>query len=100
GRWSEVGGADGVAGRAGATSGQATLQVINNHRTPIGGPAGCPWTFGDCGPNGEPFTFHGNGCNALFMDGHISWINATIDPITFRRLLTAEEGIPPDTIDY
>jgi prepilin-type N-terminal cleavage/methylation domain-containing protein/prepilin-type processing-associated H-X9-DG protein len=77
-----------------AKYGAGTIKMINNNKIPIGGSAACPWTNTNCGPSGEPFSWHGNGANCLFMDGHVSFIRDEIDPITFRCLLTASEGVP------
>lgn len=99
-RWAEPFGADGVSGPLGSNFGDPGLFMINNSPTPFGGPAGCPWSLHDCGVNGEPFGFHGAGCNALFMDGHVTWLRNDIDPIALRRLLTAREGLPPLSGDY
>jgi len=83
--------------------GQAS-HVINNNKTPLGGPPGCPWNTGivgatysnnNCGPNDEIFSFHGNGANVVFMDGHVSYLNEKIDPIVMRHLVTASEQVSP-----
>ena len=94
-RWAEPDSANGVSGPPGATYGSPNLRVINNNPLPFGGPSGCPWTTSECGPNDEPFSFHGGGCNAVFMDGHVTFIRETISPVALRYLLTANEGIPP-----
>src|SRR5262249_36910504 len=99
-RWAEPSSAEGISGFPGATYGGPFLRMINNSPVPFGGPPGCPWTQYNCGPNSEPYSFHGNGCNVLFMDGHVIFIRDDIDPIAFRRLLTANEGLPPVTVDY
>jgi prepilin-type N-terminal cleavage/methylation domain-containing protein/prepilin-type processing-associated H-X9-DG protein len=103
-RWAEPDTANGVSGPPGATyntaSGQTASKMINNNNYPIGGPAACPWTTNNCGPNDEPFAFHGAGCNALFADGHVSFVTDDIDPITFRRLLTPIEGKNPVNFAY
>src|SRR6185436_15941833 len=28
-------------------------KVMNNNKSPIGGPSSCPWNYHDCGPNNE-----------------------------------------------
>jgi prepilin-type N-terminal cleavage/methylation domain-containing protein/prepilin-type processing-associated H-X9-DG protein len=99
-RWAEPAVANGVSGPPGARYGDARLSVINNNAVPFGGPPGCPWTVQNCGVNDEPFSFHGSGCNALFMDGHVKWLRSDVDPVTLRRLLTATEGVSPGTADY
>ena len=91
-RWAEPATASPVSGPPGATN-PYNGKVVNNNAQPVGGPAGCTWTTGDCGPNGEPFSFHGNGCNCLFADGHVNYIRDDIDAITLRRMITASEGV-------
>jgi prepilin-type processing-associated H-X9-DG protein len=98
-RWAEPANGDGVSGPPGVKFGDPYLSIINNFAVPIGGPSGCPWPVHDCGVNAEPFGFHGPGCNALFLDGHVAWIGKDIAPVALRRLLTAQEGLPPYT-DY
>lgn len=98
-RWAEPGTAAPVSGPPGATY-PFGGKVVNNSASPLGGPPACPWTTTDCGANEEPFGFHGTGCNVLYMDGHVNFVRDDIDPVTFRRLLTAAEGLPPATADY
>ena len=82
-------------------------RAINNNAVPFGGGIYCPWNTGisngnnNCGPNEELFSFHGNGANVVFMDGHSTFLSADMSPITIRYLVTANEGapIPPGT-DY
>jgi prepilin-type N-terminal cleavage/methylation domain-containing protein/prepilin-type processing-associated H-X9-DG protein len=55
----------------------------------------------NCGPNDEIFSFHGNGANMCFMDGHTSFLSADTNPVVVRYLVTANEGIPiPPGTDY
>ncbi len=74
-------------------------KMVTQNAIPFGGPTTCPWTTANCGPNDEAFSFHGAGANCLFMDGHVSYIRDDIDAITFRRLLTATEGLPATYLD-
>jgi prepilin-type N-terminal cleavage/methylation domain-containing protein/prepilin-type processing-associated H-X9-DG protein len=99
-RWAEPDSGNGVSGAPGAKYGDPGLRVINNTPQPFGGTAGCPWTTNNCGVNDEPFSFHGGGCNTLFMDGHVSFLRETINPVALRFLCTPNEGIPPLTADY
>jgi len=87
------------AGYAGLLNGKA--RVVNNNRTPFGGPATCVWaTTTNCGPNDEIFSNHGAGANVLFMDGHVKFISEEIDPTIMRKLVSASQrdniGIPAD----
>jgi prepilin-type N-terminal cleavage/methylation domain-containing protein len=68
------------------------LARVTNNPTPVGGPATCPWSLQNCGPNDEAFSFHGAGCLAVFGDGHVGLIRTSTDPFTLRALCTATEG--------
>jgi prepilin-type N-terminal cleavage/methylation domain-containing protein/prepilin-type processing-associated H-X9-DG protein len=104
-RWAEPGNGFGVSGDPVATTdslgtpsvaGQRA-KVINNNKSPFGGSSNtCIWTnITNCGPNDEIFSFHGDGANVLFMDGHTTYINENVDAIVMRRLVTAAERIEP-----
>jgi prepilin-type N-terminal cleavage/methylation domain-containing protein/prepilin-type processing-associated H-X9-DG protein len=94
-RWGEPDNSNGVSGPNNGVFGDIQLgKIINNNPLPVGGPSGCPWTTTNCGPNDEPFSFHARGCNALFMDGHVSFIQDNLDQATLKRLITPVEGIP------
>ncbi|QJW99276.1 DUF1559 family PulG-like putative transporter [Frigoriglobus tundricola] len=74
-------------------------KLMNNPITPFGGSVTCPWTQKNCGPNDQPLSFHGGGTNCLFMDAHVSFIRDDIDALTFRRLVTAQEGVAANYLD-
>jgi prepilin-type N-terminal cleavage/methylation domain-containing protein/prepilin-type processing-associated H-X9-DG protein len=98
-RWAEPDTANGVSGPPPACGGNYGGQpLINNNPFPFGGTAACPWAGNagnNIGPNDEAFSFHGQGCNTLFMDGHVTWLKGDIQPIQLRRLLTPFEQLPP-----
>jgi prepilin-type processing-associated H-X9-DG protein len=79
-RWAEPDNASGVS------------KVINNNRTPFGGPATCLWSSHDCGPNNEIFSFHAGGANALFADGHVRFLRESIPARVVRALITRDGG--------
>jgi prepilin-type N-terminal cleavage/methylation domain-containing protein/prepilin-type processing-associated H-X9-DG protein len=116
-RWADPASAIGVSGDPLATSDQmgtetlgpypapngftGILKAINNNASPFNGPTACPWTNLDCGPNDEIFSFHGNGANAVFMDGHVTFLVADITPRVVRYLVTSQEGVSiPGGVDY
>jgi prepilin-type N-terminal cleavage/methylation domain-containing protein/prepilin-type processing-associated H-X9-DG protein len=92
-RWAEAASTTAVNGPPGATY-PFSGKIINNAKQPFGGGTACPWTTPNCGPNEEPFSWHGGGCNCLFMDGHVSFIRDDINPIQLRSLITSMEGVP------
>jgi prepilin-type processing-associated H-X9-DG protein len=76
-------------------------RVINNNLLPFGGPSTCQWlTTTNCGPNDEVFSFHGNGANVLFMDGHVSFLSQNIDAVVMRRAVAANNacGVNQDSM--
>jgi prepilin-type N-terminal cleavage/methylation domain-containing protein/prepilin-type processing-associated H-X9-DG protein len=79
-----------------ATPPNSSLQFkgVNNNRTPFGGPVSCPWIAANsqCGPNDEIFSFHGNGANVVFADGHVTYINENINFQALRALVTKSGG--------
>lgn len=68
-------------------------KVINNNKTPFGGPPGAEWdATHDSGNNNEWFSFHGDGANAVFADGHAAYIRDTISVFAVRALITRNGG--------
>ncbi len=82
----------------------ATLEIINNNASPVGGGTGtcpdgedfslaspgdpCPWNCNNCGNNDEPFAFHPGGCNALLTDGSVHFLAETLNGAIMRSLVT------------
>ncbi|QEL18383.1 DUF1559 family PulG-like putative transporter [Limnoglobus roseus] len=101
-RWAEPDSGNGVSGPDGDTStvggaagtfANKAQRAINNNSIPFGGPTTCPWGTNNCGPNDEVFSFHNNGANVLFGDGHVTFVNQDVDLVTFRRMCTPIEQI-------
>lgn len=65
---------------------------INNNKTPFGGPANCPWSTNNCGPNDEPFAFHPGGVNAVMGDGSVRFIAETVDGLIMKYAVGANDG--------
>jgi hypothetical protein len=87
GRWADPDSGSGVSGPP-ANRGQ----VINQNKTPIGGPPTCLWTTNNCGPNDEPFSLHTGGAHGLMGDGSVRFISENIDVQTVRRLCSRSDG--------
>jgi prepilin-type processing-associated H-X9-DG protein len=100
-RWADPDSGSGISGPPGATFGTAGVRGINNNKRPFGGPPTCPWTTWKCGPNDEIFSFHGQGANFLFGDGHVNYLLENVDLVTLRQLITASEGTSISSgVDY
>jgi prepilin-type N-terminal cleavage/methylation domain-containing protein/prepilin-type processing-associated H-X9-DG protein len=65
---------------------------MNNNPTPRGGPSTCPWTYHDCGPNNEWFSFHSGGANACLADGSVRFFRDSIPLRTVYSLGTRDGG--------
>ena len=89
-RWADGDTGNGVSGPPNALT--APIGIINQNSTPNGGPAGCPWTVNNGGPNDEPFSFHTDGCHALLADGSVRFISQNIDTDTIRKLSDRADG--------
>lgn len=65
---------------------------LNNSATPRGGPADCPWSKTNCGPNEEAFSFHSGGGNMTMADGSVQFVSDSIDSLVFASLMTKDGG--------
>ena len=86
--------ANGFSGPSNSTATGGKIARINNNATPTGGPSTCLWSVNNCGPNDEPFSFHGGGVNATMGDGSVRFIKETVNPITLKYAIGATDGKP------
>jgi prepilin-type N-terminal cleavage/methylation domain-containing protein/prepilin-type processing-associated H-X9-DG protein len=93
-RWADPDNGSGVSGpptqdpSSGLYLGGTLTQVINNWKTPLGGPPQCPWGSNNCGPNDEPFSSHPGGCQALFGDGRVRFLSENTNIFIVRAIMT------------
>ena len=90
-RWADSDSGAGVSGQNDSVPG-TIKRIFNGNNTPIGGPASCPWTQNNCGPNNEPFSLHVGGVHALLGDGGVRFISENVDANTARKLFGANDG--------
>lgn len=83
--------ANGFSGPSNATPGSKVAK-FNNYANPIGGPADCPWTTNNCGPNDEPFSFHTGGVNAVMADGSVRFIRDSLSFAVLKYSVGATDG--------
>jgi len=91
-RWAEP---DSGFGVSGAPAGQTGVAINNNSNPSNGGngPPACNWiTTNNCGPNDEIFSFHTNGAQVVFCDGHVEMLTSSINPVVVRMLVTPNGG--------
>jgi prepilin-type N-terminal cleavage/methylation domain-containing protein/prepilin-type processing-associated H-X9-DG protein len=89
-RWANPDIANGVSGPDNDTVNK--LARFNNNASPKGGPTTCSWSLNNCGPNDEPFSFHSGGVQAVWGDGHVSFLRDSVDALTIRAIMTPTGG--------
>jgi prepilin-type N-terminal cleavage/methylation domain-containing protein/prepilin-type processing-associated H-X9-DG protein len=77
--------------------GSGLSRKLNNNRgatytTPDVNGDGCLWIHQDCGPNSEPFSFHGSGVHMVFADGHVLYLRDSLPTTILRALGTRSDG--------
>ena len=92
-RWAEPDKSISISGPPNSKPGNLK-NFVNNNISPTGGPPDCPWSQGDCGPNGEIFSLHPSGAHVLLCDGSATFLAENIDFRALRCLLTRDEGVP------
>jgi prepilin-type N-terminal cleavage/methylation domain-containing protein/prepilin-type processing-associated H-X9-DG protein len=83
---------NGYSGPSNAIAPGTRTARINNYGNVTGGPAECLWSVNNCGPNDEPFAFHGSGANAGFGDGSVRFLNANLDGIVLKWMVGRNDG--------
>ena len=73
-------------------SGIGISKVINNNKSPAGGPASCPWTTNNCGVFEEIFSFHVGGAHVLLGDGGVRFLSENLDYRVLRALISTNGG--------
>ncbi len=58
------------------------------------------WTAHDCGPNNEPFSFHGNGTHIVFADGHVTYMRSSVTVAVMKAICTRSNGSNEGGQDY
>lgn len=88
---------NGISGPSNSTADRRAS--VNQNKLPNGGPASCPWSVNNCGPNDEPFSFHAGGVNCVMGDGSVKFLSDNIDPITLKWSVAAADGNVVQTLE-
>jgi prepilin-type N-terminal cleavage/methylation domain-containing protein/prepilin-type processing-associated H-X9-DG protein len=94
-RWAEQDNGYGVSGDPLLNTVTTGFKIVNNNNTDASadGPPTCNWRLmNNCGANDEIFSFHTGGANAVFMDGHVTFISDNINPVTMAQLVSRAGG--------
>jgi prepilin-type N-terminal cleavage/methylation domain-containing protein/prepilin-type processing-associated H-X9-DG protein len=78
---------NGYSGPSNAIAPGLRTARINNYGNIIGGPVECRWSVNNCGPNDEPYAWHGSGANAAFGDGSVRFLAASTDGIILKWMV-------------
>lgn len=78
---------NGYSGPSNAISPGTRTAKINNYSQVLGGPAECLWSVNNCGPNDEPYAWHGSGANAVFGDNSVRFLSANTDGIVVKWMI-------------
>jgi prepilin-type processing-associated H-X9-DG protein len=112
-RWAEPTCAGGISGQRNYMAGRKKVDFVNGNKVPKFGGASneisttsclappaegtnttCLWSWTNCGPNDEIFSWHQPGANVLMADGAVRLIQSNVRPDILRYLLTRAEGSP------
>ena len=94
-RWADGDNGNGVSGSPNAILTGIPEGIINQNRSPLGGPTTCPWTSNNCGPNDEPFSQHSGGCHAALGDGSVRFLSENLNVQIVRSLCDRRDGKVP-----
>lgn len=78
---------NGYSGPSNAVAPGSRQARFLNYDAPIGGPIECQWAVNNCGPNDEPFSFHGAGVNSVFGDGSVRFLSKSTDTLTSKWMV-------------
>ncbi len=93
-RWAEQDSGFGVSGDPLLNTTTTGFKIINNNNSSPGtdGPNGCWKLTNNCGTNDEIFSFHTGGANVVFGDGHVQFLQDSINPVTAAQLTSRSGG--------
>jgi prepilin-type processing-associated H-X9-DG protein len=100
-RWAEQDSGFGASGDPTLNTTTPNFLIINNNFSQMStdGPPTCNWkTTNNCGPNDEIFSYHDNGANVCYGDGHVAFLIQSTNPVVVASLVS-RAGAEPVEID-
>lgn len=91
-RWADPDTSSGVSQRINNGSRASMTAVDPTITDPANKCQGKTWRSHDCGPNNEPFSFHGGGAHMAFADGHTSFVRDSISLNVLKAVCTRSNG--------
>ncbi|MGQ0635225.1 MAG: DUF1559 family PulG-like putative transporter [Planctomycetaceae bacterium] len=85
-------GANGLSGPSNAIAPASRTAKVNGYKIPSGGPPECRWLVNNCGPNDEPFSWHGGGVNVVMGDGAVRFVNESVAWEVLKYLTGSTDG--------
>lgn len=86
-RWASPDTTSGVSQKVNNAQG-GSMNTPDPNVDPTNKCAGKTWRAHDCGPNNEPFSFHGGGCHVTFADGHVVFLRDSVSIDVLKALCT------------
>jgi prepilin-type N-terminal cleavage/methylation domain-containing protein/prepilin-type processing-associated H-X9-DG protein len=88
--------ANGYSGPSNAIAPGSRTAKINNFSSVLGGPVECRWSVNNCGPNDEPYAWHGSGANSTFGDGSVKFLAASTDGVVLKAMAGRNDAVNYD----
>jgi prepilin-type N-terminal cleavage/methylation domain-containing protein/prepilin-type processing-associated H-X9-DG protein len=99
-RWADPDTTSGISGKVNNGSGASMTTTDPNITDATNKCFGKNWRAHDCGPNNEPFSFHGAGANFVFADGHVSFIRSSVTVNVLKGMATRSNGANEVGLEY
>jgi prepilin-type processing-associated H-X9-DG protein len=84
---------NGYSGPSNAIAPGSRTAKINNFSSVVGGPVECRWSVNNCGPNDEPYAWHGSGANSTWGDGSVRFLAASTDGIILKAMVGRNDAV-------
>jgi prepilin-type N-terminal cleavage/methylation domain-containing protein/prepilin-type processing-associated H-X9-DG protein len=98
-RWADPDTTSGISQKVNNAAG-GSMTTADPNVDPTNKCYGKTWKAHDCGPNNEPFGFHGGGANFVFADGHVTFIRSSVHIDILKALGTRSNSANEGGLEY